>query len=321
MFPYKQGIPLTELKGKNMNRKNLKGSLLLLLTSVIWGVGFVAQRAGGDIFRPYSFNGIRFVIAGFVLLPLVVLIRKKDRTIYMKESLPSIMPSIRAGVICGFFLAVASTLQQLGITIGGSAGKASFLTACYIVIVPVLGVFLGKKCPLRVWLAVFITLGGLYLLCAGESFALSPADILLLSCAFCFAVQILFIDFLVSDTEPILFSCAEFFTAGFLGCVPAFFFEFLPDTGAWFSMFSNPAGWLPLIYAAVFSSAGGYTLQIVGQKYVHPAIASLLMSLESVFGVLSAWLILGERLSAREISGCAMIFAAVILAQLPKRRP
>ncbi len=293
---------------------------MLLLTSAIWGLGFVAQRTGGDLFRPYTFNGVRFVIAGLVLLPLVLLVRGKEKTIYTKESIPLIAPSIRAGMICGVFLAVASTLQQLGITIGGSAGKASFLTACYIVIVPVLGILFGKKCPLRVWFAVFITLAGLYLLCVNETFALSPADSLLLSCAFCFALQIMIIDRLVSDTDPLLFSCVEFFTAGLIGCIPAFLTEFLPDAGAWFAMFTNPAGWLPLLYAAVFSSAGGYTLQIIGQKYVHPAIASLIMSLESVFGVISSWLLLGERLSLREISGCALIFAAVILAQLPSRQ-
>ncbi len=302
-----------------MKKKNLTGSLLLLLTSFIWGLGFVAQRAGGDLFRPYTFNGIRFVIAGLVLTPLVIFIRKKQRTVYRPDYMPQFGSSLKAGVICGFFLAIASTLQQLGITIGGSAGKASFLTACYIVIVPILGIFFGKKCPLRIWIAVLITLCGLYLLCVGESFSLSPADTLLLSCALCFAVQILVIDRLVGQTDPILFSCVEFFTAGFIGCIPAVFLELLPDVSSWLATFSNPDGWLPLLYAAVFSSAGGYTLQIIGQKYVHPAIASLIMSLESVFGVLSSWLLLGERLSPKEISGCALIFAAVILAQLPEK--
>ncbi|MBQ7677911.1 MAG: DMT family transporter [Lachnospiraceae bacterium] len=302
-----------------MEKTSIKSAIILIITSVIWGIGFVAQRAGGEAFPPYTFNASRFILGGLVLLPLVVFIRKKDARIYDAAHIPPLKNSITAGAVCGVFLAFASTLQQLGITIGHSAGKAAFLTACYIVLVPVIGVFFGRKCPLRVWVAVGITLVGLYLLCAGESLALSPADILLLLCALCFAGQILMIDRFVKDAEAVPFACTQFFMAGFLVLIPAVCLELVPDSKAWCDtiMAADSSGWEALIYAGIGSSAGGYTLQIVGQKGIHPTVASVIMSLESVFGVLSGWLILGEKLSPREIAGCVLIFAAVLLAQIP----
>lgn len=301
-----------------MEKTSIKSAIILIITSVFWGVGFVAQRAGGDAFPPYTFNGSRFILGGLVLLPLVIFIRKKDARIYDADHIPPLANSIRAGLICGVFLAGGSTLQQLGITIGGSAGKAAFLTACYIVLVPVIGIFLGRKCPFIVWIAVFLTLIGLYLLCATESVAIAPADILLLLCALCFAGQILMIDRFVGGAEAIPFASFQFFTAGFLGLVPALLIEILPDIRAWQAAIAgaDASGWQALVYAGVCSSAIGYTLQIVGQKGIHPTVASIIMSLESVFGVLSAWLILGEILSPREIAGCVLIFVAVLLAQV-----
>lgn len=295
-----------------------KKSLLLLGTSVIWGLAFVAQSAGGELVGPFTFTCIRNLMGSAVLLPIMLLfdrigIAKKPQTRREKHTL------LIGGVATGLALFVATNLQQLGITMGTSAGKAGFLTACYIILVPILGIFLHKKCPLQIWLAVFIALIGLYLLCMEGSFSLTLPDLLLLLCALAYSVQILCVDYYAPITDAIRLSCIEFLVCGLVSAVPMFFFE-IGTTAAtiqpWIASLTTMDAWIPILYAGICSSGIAYTLQVFGQRDLNPTIASLVMSLESVFSVLGGWIILHQTLSIRELLGCVVIFIAIILSQL-----
>ena len=303
-----------------MKNKTTRNSLLLVLTALIWGIAFVAQSEGGNAIGPYSFNCIRFLIGGFVLIPVIKLL---DRLGYngKKSATPESQKTLlKGGVICGIILCIASNLQQAGIYMGCPAGKAGFLTACYIILVPILGLFLKKKCSIRVWIGIILTVIGLYLLCLNETLTLQPQDILVLICALCFAFHILAVDYFTPLVEGIRMSCIQFWVAGCITAVPMLLFEMKPFSGnlfIWGSAFQTSDAWIPLLYAGILSCGVAYTLQIIGQEDVNPAVASLLMSLESVFSVLAGFLLLHQKLSVRELSGCAFIFAAVILAQLP----
>lgn len=297
-----------------------RNSCLLVLTSFIWGIAFVAQSAGGDAVGPYSFNCIRSLIGGFVLLPVIYgldrmrLTKRKPFTRQEKHLL------LIGGISCGTALFVASTLQQLGIYLGSPAGKAGFLTACYMLIVPVLGLFLHKKCGWNVWLSIVIAVVGLYLLCIRGRFSFQFADVLLLLCAFVFSIHILIIDHFTVKVDGVRMSCIQFFVCGLLSAVPMFWVDMEHSrTGfrAWIPAFFEFSSWTPILYAGVLSCGVAYTLQIVGQQDVNPTVASLLLSLESVFSVLAGFVILGEALSTKELIGCVLIFMAVILAQLP----
>lgn len=226
------------------------------------------------------------------------------------------------GVICGTALFLASTFQQAGIALGATAGEAGFLTACYIVMVPILGIFIGKKCSFLVWPAVCIALFGLYLLCipsAGIGLSLSSADIALLMCALLFSVQILCIDHYAPLMSPVALACVQFIVSGILSFIAAIIFEFIPDPSSWINALYSPTAWIAILYTGIFSCAIGYTLQAVGQRSLNPALASLIMSLESVFSTLFGWLILHQTMDTREALGCVLIFAAVILAQVPQK--
>ena len=298
------------------NRQKRTGALLLTLGAFIWGVAFVAQSEGGDAIGPYTFNGTRFIMGGLVLLPVLALTAKEDKKIYGDRSRRNSSILLQGGIACGIALTIASNLQQVGITLGTPAGKAGFLTACYIVLVPIAGLFLGCKCPARIWLAVAITLVGLYLLCMSESLALSGPDLLLLASAAGFTLQILLIDHYAPQCNPIALSVIEFLTCGILTMIPALVLEIIPDPVGMLASFHTREAWIPLLYAGLLSTGVSYTFQIIGQKSVHPTIASLLMSLESVFAVLAGWALLGEHMTLREGLGCLLIFVAIILAQL-----
>lgn len=306
-----------------MKNKTTRNSLLLVLTALIWGIAFVAQSEGGDAIGPYSFNCIRFFIGGLVLIPVIKLLDHLGYT-GKKEKSPKAQKSlIHGGIACGIILCVASNLQQLGITMGCPAGKAGFLTACYIILVPILGIFLKKKCSINVWIGVLLTVIGLYLLCMTEALRLQPQDILVLLCALCFAFHILTVDHFSPLVEGIRLSCIQFWIAGSITLFPMLFIEMKPWNGNfsnWFQAFCTLDAWIPLLYAGVLSCGVAYTLQIIGQEDVNPAVASLLMSLESVFSVLAGLILLHQKLSIREIFGCIFIFVAVILAQLPERK-
>lgn len=297
-----------------------RNSILLILTAFIWGVAFVAQSEGGDAVGPYTFNCIRSLIGSAVLLPVIAILDKMKLTKRRPSTGKERNTLLAGGISCGVILCIASNLQQMGLYYGTSAGKAGFLTACYILLVPVLGLFLKKKCSLNIWIGVAVTLAGLYLLCMDDSFSIRFSDILLLLCALVFAVHILVIDHFSPLVDGVRMSCIQFFTAGVLSMIPMFFMDMkhsLSGIGEWAPALTTADSWIPILYAGILSCGVAYTLQIVGQQGVNPTVASLLLSLESVFSVIAGWVILGEKMGGRELLGCALIFTAVILAQLP----
>ena len=296
-------------------KSSLKSPLLLSLTSIIWGVAFVAQTEGSNYMGSGTFIGIRFLIAALVLLPIILI---TDRRTGASETPAERKACWRAGAICGFWLFVASFFQQEGIALGTGAGKAGFITATYIVIVPILGRILYKKrTGAAVWIGVAIALVGLYLLCITGSFSLQLSDILILLCAMTFSFQILAVDRFSPKFNAIRLATVQFLVCGVLGTLAAIPLDIASGgITAWAAPLASWSAWIPLLYAGVLSSAVGYTLQIVGQKDFNPTIASLLMSLESVFAVLAGWLILHQTMTFREAIGAALVFAAVIIAQL-----
>ena len=281
----------------------LRGSLLLLLTSMIWGAAFVAQSAGMDYIGPFTFNGLRMLMGAAVLLPFLLKRRTGAHTNASERKM-----LLRGGILCGVALFVGSTLQQIGI-VDTTAGKAGFITAMYVVLVPVMGVFVGHKQPWLVWLGVALSAVGMYFLCVHESLSLNRGDLMVLAGAVGFSFHILLIDRYSAHVDGVKLSGLQFFVAGVLGLVFMFLFE-TPQISQIF------AAWLPLLYAGVFSCGVAYTLQILGQRDTDPTIASMILCLEAVFSVVFSWFLLGERLSAREIFGCVLIFAAILLAQL-----
>ncbi len=294
-----------------MNKSTLRQSFLLLLTATIWGVAFVAQSVGMDYVGPFTFNGVRCIIGGLVLLPYIAVserqTKKKEIVIDTKKARKDL---VIGGLLCGFILFLASNLQQIGLQYT-TVGKAGFVTAMYIVIVPLIGIFLKKKAGLRVWLAVLIAIIGLYLLCMTGGFSLQFGDILVLLCAIIFSFHIIVVDHYAPIVNGVKMSCIQFFTCGILSCILMFIFETPKIT-------QIIAAWVSILYAGVLSCGVAYTLQIVGQKGMNPTVASLIMSLESVISVLAGWLLLGEKLSVRELLGCVLMFTAIVLVQLPK---
>ncbi len=287
-----------------------KNAFMLILTAFIWGTAFVAQSMGMDYLGPFTFNGVRSMICGIALLPCIALLNKINGASGKRSG--SKKDLITGGIACGLLLFAASSLQQVGIQYT-TAGKAGFITAFYIVIVPVLGIFLRKKTGWKVWLAVLLALTGLYFLCMTGKFSVGKGDLLIFLCALVFSLHILVIDYFSPRADGVKMSCIQFFVCG-LASLP---FMMTMETPRLSAMLE---GILPLLYAGVLSCGVAYTLQIVGQKNVNPAVASLILSLESCFSVLAGWLVLGERLSVRESIGCVLMFTAIILAQLPDKK-
>jgi len=333
---------------------NLSGSLILLTTALIWGLAFVAQRVGMDYVGPFTFSCVRYILGGAVLLPLILLRRQTGRvhdplgetddhptdteqsarragnpsaaesqTIHTQAEAGSSparpagtgAPSYRrrlltGGVLCGIALGVASCLQQAGI-LYSTVAKSGFITALYIVLVPVAGfLFLKKRVSARLWVAVAAAAVGLYLLSmGGGSLRPSAGDTILALCALCFTAQILLVDHYSVLADCIELACLEFFTAALTAAIPMVLFE-TPTAAA------LRAAALPLLYAGIFSSGIAYTLQIVGQKNLNPSVASLIMSLESPIAAVAAYFLLGQTLTLRELAGCLIMGAAIILAQL-----
>lgn len=291
-----------------MKNIQLRNSLLLLLTAAIWGTAFVAQSVGMDYVGAFTFNGVRSLIGGLVLIPCILILRGKAPAPSEKKSRRNL---IAGGLLCGLCLFAASTFQQFGIKYT-TVGKAGFITACYIVIVPILGLFLKKKCSPLIWLSVLLALAGLYFLCISGSLSLGLGDLLVLICAVLFSIHILVIDHYSPLADGVKLSCIQFFVCGFLSLFGMFLFE-KPT----FSQILD--AWMPLLYAGVLSCGVAYTLQIIGQKNMNPTVASLILSLESCISVLAGWILLGQALSMREIFGCVLMFSAIILAQLPAK--
>ena len=303
-----------------MSAKYSKNFILLFITAVIWGVAFVAQSAGMDYVGPYTFNAVRCLLGGIVLIPCVFFLTRSAKKEQKKDGTASKMPVMDrpkdlliGGLICGFMMFVSTTLQQVGIAYT-TVAKAGFITALYSIIVPILGIFLKRKAGLKIWISVVIALVGLYLLCMKGSLSLSKGDFLILICSICFAIHIMVVDHFTEKVSGTKLSCIQFLFAGALSSVLMFLFEepHWADIGA---------AWLPICYAGILSCGVAYTFQIIGQRGTDPTIASLILSLESVVSVLAGWILLGETLSPREILGCVLMFGAIILAQInPKKQ-
>ena len=299
---------------------NLKYNFLLMLAALIWGSAFVAQSVGMDYLGPFSFNCVRSFMGSLVLLPVIWFMdRQKKETAEhdgqkteegTREQNKKVLLS--GGLCCGVILTLSTSLQQIGIKYT-TAGKAGFITALYILIVPLLGLILGKKVGNKTWLGVALAVAGMYLLCIKEGFYISYGDFMVLLCARVFSLHILAVDYFSPRVDGIRLSCIQFFVCGCISAVPMLVWEH-PEIS------QIIRAWQPLAYAGVLSSGVAYTLQIVTQKHLNPTVASLLMSLESVFAVLTGWLVLNERLSLKELLGCVLVFTAIILAQLPQKQ-
>ena len=298
----------------------LKNSLLLLLAAIIWGIAFVAQSVGMKYVGGFTFNAVRSLIGAVVLIPLIFILKKRnspsdsaskasgrsDTSSNTVSNMQEKKTLIIGGIACGICLCLASNFQQFGIKYT-TVGKAGFITACYIVIVPVIGLFLGKKCTKFIWAAVAMALIGLYLLCITDGFSIGKGDLLVLICAFLFSLHILVIDYFSPKVDGVKLSCIQFFTCGLLSFIPMLLEH--PNLGAILSAA------VPILYAGVLSSGVAYTLQIVAQKDTDPTVASLILCLESVFAVLAGALVLHQIPTGRELAGCVLMFVAIVLAQ------
>ena len=293
-------------------KKTFQGCLILLLTTVIWGCAFVAQSVGMDHIGPFTFQAVRSLLAVLTLLPVIYLfdLKKKDGLTYIRRWLD---PKLWiAGSLCGIALFVASGAQQVGL-IDTDAGKAGFLTSMYIVIVPFFGLFFHKKLSPATVLGVLIAVVGLYLLSGAGVSGISLSDLLMILCAFAFAVQIVLVERLGSTQDGLRLNCIQCLICSGLSALIMIFTE-SPNRD------SLVACALPLGYAGCLSMGVAYSLQIIGQQKVDSVPAAIIMSLESVFAALAGWLLLKERMSPRELMGCSLMFTAVILSQIPTKK-
>ena len=281
---------------------------MLLSASLIWGVAFVAQSAGMQYVGPYTFTATRSILAALGLGVLILILDKTG----MKSKNTDKKVLWRAGIILGVVMTIASNLQQVGL-LTTSAGKAGFITSLYIVLVPMFGLFLKRRPHPMTWISVLIALVGLYFLSIRGDFTMSQGDLLVLASALAFTVQILLVDHYSPKVDIIRLNCIQFSVMAILSAIPMMILE-QPKMPA------ISDAWLTIVYAGLFSGCGAYTLQMMGQRRVEPATASLLLSPENVFSALAGWVILGQTLSLRELFGCALVFAAIISSQLPWRK-
>lgn len=303
-------------------KKEYKSYLILLVTAIIWGSAFVAQSAGMEYVGPFTFNAIRFTLGGIFLLPVIfikdAIAKKRTQDADAADMTEARSPVgdrksfIKAAVICSLALFVSSSLQQVGIQYT-TAGKAGFLTALYIVLVPIIGIIFGKKPGISVIFGVLLAVVGLYLLTVNEKMTVNPYDFLLIGCAVGFSVHIIAVDRYSPYIDGVRLSCTQFFVSGILSAIPMFIYE-KPSIGD----ITDCA--VPILYAGIMSCGVAYTLQIIGQKHANPTTASIIMSLESVFAVITGWIILGDTLSLKEAMGCILMFAAIIFAQTDIRK-
>ena len=302
-------------------KNSFKSNLVLLMTAVIWGGGLVAQKAGA-VLQPFTYNGIRMFIGGLALIPVIYLLKVagKDKSAgssreVKRDEKEDKKNLLIGGICCGCFLCLATSLQQFGFYFETSAGKTGFITSLYIVIVPLLGLFLGKHVRTLIWVRILLGAFGFYLLTmAGkrEGFRLSTGELYILLCVVAFSVHILAVDCFSPKCDGIRLSCVQFLTSGVIGIACMLIFE----TPVLSDILDC---WLPILYCGVISTGVGYTGQVLGQKDTEPAVASLILSLEAVFSVIFGVLILKEHLTIIEGIGCAVIFAAVVIAQIPSQ--
>ena len=329
-----------------MKKTQIRNSLLLLLTATIWGTAFVAQSVGMEHVEAFTFTFARSIVGGIVLIPCIWFLRwlkrrEKAASVGVVQSAGTMEPcgatpssgvaesqgmasrdvmyakrplvtkvEWTGGICCGLALCAASNFQQIGIAYT-TVGKAGFITALYVVIVPIMGLFFKKRVSFIVWICVVLSVIGLYLLCMTEgSLTLAYGDLLVLICAILFSVHIMVIDHFSPQGDGMVMSCIQFFVCGIVSGIIMLFVE-TP------SLENILAAAMPILYAGVLSSGVAYTLQIVGQKDMNPTVASLILCLESVVSALAGWLILHEALTVRELIGCVLMFAAIVLAQVP----
>lgn len=290
-------------------KANTKGSIILILCSFIWGMAFTAQSSAAEVIGPFTFVCVRFLISGVVLFALWPLLRKKNA----KPADPiNWKRYIILGSVLGVLLFGACALQQAGIAYT-TAANSGFITALYIVMIPIISMFLGKKVGKLVWLGVVVALVGMFLLCIKEGFSINIGDVITLGCAFVFSFHIMTIDRYAGDMDSVLLSAVQFLACG----IVALPFMLLMEKVVVADLLSC---WVSIGYAAIFSGCMGYTLQMIGQKYCNPTLASLLMCLESVFAALGGWVLLGQSMSVRELIGCALMLSASVIAQLPEKK-
>ena len=295
-----------------MKYNQMRQVVFPILAAVIWGTAFVAQDLCADSIGAFAFNATRYFIAVLALLVVILIsdkLKKNKPTLTAQEKKAANKQLWLGGLCCGAALAIASNFQQAGLVAGTDAGKAGFITALYVVLVPVFGLFFKRKVSLPTWIAVVLSVVALYLLCIKGDFSLAPGDLLVLVCAVCFAVHILVIDHFTAYCDGVKLSCLQFLFAGIISTICMFIFEDVD-----FAAILSCA--LPLLYVGIFSCGVGYTLQILAQKDSNPTVVTILLSLESVFAVIAGAIILKQQMTVREYIGCAIMFAAVILAQI-----
>ena len=295
-----------------MKYNQMRQVVFPILAAFIWGTAFVAQDLCADSIGTFAFNATRYFIAVLALLVVILIsdkLKKNKPTLTAQEKKAANKQLWLGGLCCGAALAIASNFQQAGLVAGTDAGKAGFITALYVVLVPVFGLFFKRKVSLPTWIAVVLSVVALYLLCIKGDFSLAPGDLLILVCAVCFAVHILVIDHFTAYCDGVKLSCLQFLFAGIISTICMFIFEDVD-----FAAILSCA--LPLLYVGIFSCGVGYTLQILAQKDSNPTVVTILLSLESVFAVIAGAIILKQQMTVREYIGCAIMFAAVILAQI-----
>ena len=294
-----------------MKHSHMKQNLFAILAALIWGTAFVGQSKGAENLEAFTFNAARSIVGAAALFLGLTVYRKMhptadDRTPEQRRA--GRKELLKGGLCCGSALGVAACVQQLGISMT-TAGKASFITALYIVLVPMCGIFMKKRVPGTVWVSVVIAVAGLYLISVKDGFSVGTGDLLILVCSFCFTAQILLVDHFAQKIDGVELSCAQLTVSALWSLLGAALFEH-PTAAA------LQASLLPILYVGIFSSALAYTFQILAQKDSDPAMISLLLSLESVFGAMSGALFLQERMTLREYFGCALVLAAVLLSQV-----
>lgn len=292
-----------------MNRKQLRASLLLLLAAAIWGVSFVAQRMVVGLLEPFTFNCLRCFVGALALMPFAFRSLRREERDYGEQAPARRKKLLIGGLVCGVLLFLATNCQQLGIEETDS-GKSAFITALYIVLVPLFGLVSRRLPKPHVWLGIAFSVIGLYLLCAISGFTFRLADLVLMLCALFFAGQILAVDAYAPKVNCLALSCIQFLTAGFLSLI----FMFVMEKPSWGAIWQ---GILPILYSGILSSGIAYTLQIIGQRDSDPTVASLIMCLEGVFAALAGFVILGETLTTRELIGCGLMLMGIVLSQLP----
>lgn len=299
-----------------MKKNRIISNAALLLAAIIWGFAFVSQEQAAKYVEPFTVNGIRSIIGSVILIPLILIMSKQSGRPVFEKTKKDRKTLLIAGVSCGTLLCIAANFQQFGIALypaqAAASGRSGFITALYVVLVPVFGVFFKKKVGLPVWISVLLAIIGMYLLCfSGGIGGIYTGDLIVLLCAFAFCMQILCIDRFIDRIDGVKLASIEFFVCGILSLIMMFIFE-NPDPSA--ILYAGKH----ILYLGVMSSGVAYTLQIIGQKYSdNPTVSSIVMSLESVFAAIGGWLLLGEKLTLREIIGCVIMFSAIIIAQLP----